>query len=177
MPQPDLHLPAVPPQLFKILSAGATGSDVNTAQPWFPSGGGVTVEASKTYLMEGMLLISRAAGANSHTTGLLFGGTATLTNISYHALCRTTDAAANAALNSTYINVATNTTVKAASVSTTEQICIEISGIVRTNAAGTFIPQFQYSAAPGGAPTILTNSYFCLTPIGTSSVTERGVWA
>lgn len=163
--------------LFKVLSGNATGSDVNTAQPWFPTAGAVAVAASTTYRFEGYLRISRAAGSNSHTTSLLFGGTASLTGIAYQAFCNTGDVVTNLAMNQTTMEVATATVVKAASTSTTEQIIIRVYGVVRINAAGTFIPQFQYSAAPGGAPSILSNSHFMMYPIGTSSVTTSGTWS
>ena len=163
--------------LFKILSSNATGTDVATAQPWFPTAGGVALTSSTTYLFQGILRTSRSAGTTSHTTSLLFGGTATLTSILYRAIVNTGDVVTNIAANTTAIEVATATVVKAASTSATEQIGIYIKGVVRVNAGGTFIPQFQYSAAPGGAPSILTNSYFYLSPIGTSSVTSSGTWS
>jgi hypothetical protein len=67
--------------------------------------------------------------------------------------------------------------VTGASTSTTENITVVIKGIVRTNTAGTFTPQIQYSSAPGGAPTILKNSYFKMTPVGTSTVASVGNWS
>jgi hypothetical protein len=67
--------------------------------------------------------------------------------------------------------------VKAASTSATEVIAILVTGIVRINAGGTFIPQFQYSVAPGGAPTVKANSYFHMFPIGDNTVTTRGTWS
>jgi len=66
--------------------------------------------------------------------------------------------------------------VTGASSSSTENITVVIRGIVRTNASTTFTPQIQYSSAPGGAPTILTNSFIRLTPIGTNAVTYVGNW-
>ena len=163
--------------MFKALSADATGSNVNTAQPWFPTAGGVTVAASKTYFFEGLLYLTRAAGTTSHTTSLLFGGTATLTGIQYLAKCITGDTGANSALNATIASVATATVVKAASTSATEVIAVYVSGTVRVNGAGTLIPQFQYSAAPGGAPTVKANSFFRLYPIGDNTVGTRGAWS
>ena len=163
--------------LFKNLSASATGGNVNTAQPWFPVAGAVTVTANRTYRIRGLLHMSRSAGTTSHTTGLSFGGTATLTSIRYLARVKVGDVTTNAALNATLIAVATNTTVKAASVSASENIVVEVEGTVRINAGGTFIPQFQFSAAPGGAPTIQPNTFFELTDIGTGSVTTAGTWA
>lgn len=163
--------------LFKILTATATGADSLSAQPWFPTAGAVSVAASTTYQFEGMLCMGRSAGVVSHTTSLLFNGTATLTNITYVAMVKTGDATANGALNATRIATNAATVVKAASVSATEQTTIWVKGTVRVNAAGTFTPQFSYSAAPGGAPTIAISTYFRMTPIGAGSVTTQGTWS
>jgi hypothetical protein len=163
--------------LFKALSADATGSNVNTAQPWFPTSGGVTVAAAKSYLFEGLLYLTRAAGTTSHTTSVLFAGTATLTAILYEAQVITGDTGANSALNANIANSASAQVVKAASTSATEVIAVRVKGILRINAGGTFIPQFQYSAAPGGAPTVKSGSFFHLFPIGDNTVTTRGTWS
>lgn len=163
--------------LFKALSSNVSGTDVATAQPWFPSAGAVAVEASKAYIFEGYLRTSRSAGTTSHTTSLLFAGTATLTSIAYRAIVNTGDTAANIAANQTAAEVATATVVKAASTSATEQIACWVRGVVRINGAGTFIPQFQYSSAPGGAPSVLSNTMFTLYPIGSGSVTTSGTWS
>jgi len=163
--------------LLKVLAANESGSDVNTAQDWFPSLGDVSVSANTTYLFDGELRISRSAGTTSHTTGILFGGTATLTGIKYKAFCNTGDTVANIAENGISGEAATVIVLKAASTSATEQISIRVSGVVRINAAGTFIPQFQYSAAPGGAPSVLANSYFKMVPVGSGSFASQGTWA
>ena len=164
--------------LFKSLSADDTGgTNVATAQPWFPTAGGVTVAGATTYFFEGWLLSTRTAGATSHTTGILFGGTATLTSIDYEIDWRTGDANSAAASNKIRATAATNTVFKAASTSTTEDIDAEVRGIVRINAAGTFIPQFQYSATPGGTPTIKRGSFFRMWPVGDNTITSAGTWA
>lgn len=165
--------------LMKVLTADDTGgTNVATAQPWFPTAGGVTVAAATTYMMEGLLVISRAAGTTSHTTSLLFGGTATLTSIQYIAETNVGETEALLPESRVTSRVATATVVTAASTTATEQKQIRIdSGVVRINAAGTFIPQFIYSAAPGGTPTIKANSFFRLTPIGDNSFATQGVWA
>ncbi len=167
-----------PTVLMKVLSADdAGGQNVATAQPWFPTQGAVTVEGDTSYRMSGFLRLTRAAGVVSHTTGLLFAGTASLTSILYNARSKSGDVEANAALNATISAVATNTTVKAASVSATETISVDIDGVVRINAGGTFIPQFIYSAAPGGAPTVTRNTIFRLEKIGGGSFVTAGTWA
>jgi hypothetical protein len=162
-------------RLFKFQASDEAGGNVDTAQPWFPTAGGVLVSAGQSYAFKGQLRLSRAAGTVSHTTGVLFGGTATLTQISYLARCKEGDANTLADLSAIWAAAATELVVKAASTSTTEQIIIEVEGIVVINAAGTLIPQFQYSAAPGGAPSVLTGSNFFLKPLG--AATEYGTWA
>lgn len=164
--------------IIKVLTANDTGgTNVNTAQPWFPTAGSATVAGSTTYKFKGALYTSRAAGANSHTTAVLFGGTATLTSIAYLAKCKEGDANDLQDMSGFLAVAATALVVKAASTSTTEQTIIEVEGIVRINATGTFIPQFIYSAAPGGAPTILANSYFHMEPIGDNTFATQGSWA
>lgn len=164
--------------LFKVLTADDTGGqNVNTAQPWFPTAGGVTVAANKTYRFRGQLRLSRAAGTTSHTTGLLFGGTAVVSNIKYTAISNNGDVAATTAAQITQIEVATNTAVKGASTSATEQAVIEVSGVIRIGTGGTLIPQFIYSAAPGGTPTVLRNTFFELIPLGADTIATQGTWA
>ena len=145
---------AATPSLRQILSGIAVaGGNVNTAQPWFPSSNLGTVQPG-TYRFTGFLFLSRAAGTTSHTTGLLFGGTAALTSIAYVARASTGDALALVAADTFYASAATSLVVKAASTSATEQAWFEVNGIVIVSTAGTLIPQFIYSAAPGGLPTI-----------------------
>lgn len=167
----------IPGVLFKALVANEAGADVATAQPWFPTNSGVAVEAATTYMFEGLLWLSRAAGAVSHTTGLLFGGTATLTDIMYAAFPGEGDVVTINDVDIATFNVATLSNIKAASTATTEQIKVYVKGIVRITAAGTFIPQFQFSAAPGGAPTVQKSSFFRLEKWGSNVVASQGTWA
>jgi hypothetical protein len=57
-------------------------------------------------------------------------------------------------------DLATGAVVKAASTSATEFTVIRVKGRISASATGQLIPQFQYSAAPGGAPTIKDGTYF-----------------
>ena len=66
-----------------------------------------------------------------------------------------------------------NLVLTAANTVATENIRIRLNGVIRTNAGGTLIPQFQYSAAPGGAPTIRRNSYIRLRPLGVAAFTAQ----
>jgi hypothetical protein len=128
-------------------------------------------------MFEAVYFITRAAGGVSHTFATLFGGTATLTSINY--LAETTSTATNilGAVSRIIATAATATVCTAASTATNEVITVSLRGTLRTNTGGTIIPQFQYSAPPGGAPTVLRNSYFRLIPVGTSSVNSVGNWS
>lgn len=164
-------------ELIRTLSADASGQNIATVQPIFPSTGAATLAASTLYRMEGRFTIVRAAGVTSHTTSISFGGTATLTTIAWDADVNTGDVSTTSAVSRTSANVATSTAVKAASTSATEYISILIYGHVRSNAAGTFIPQFTYSAIPGGAPTIKADTFISLKPLGSSAMTAQGTWS
>lgn len=168
-------------QHFIALVNNYTGNDVNTAQKVFdsPTNGTMTFAASTTYMLEATYYITRAVGSNSHTLSTLFaiGGGGSLTSIAYTA--DTTSTASNilGAVSRIYATAATATVVTGASTATNENITVTLRGIIRTNAAGTITPQIQYSAAPGGAPTVLANSYFRLIPLGTNSVASVGNWS
>jgi len=160
---------------MRVLDADATGQNVATAQPWFPALGAVAVEAGVTYELEGKLVLTRAAGTTSHTTGIGFGGTATLTYIDWVAQCREGDVQTLADSDMISAQSAANLQVKAASISATEAIGVTVRGVVKINAAGTLIPQFTYSAAPGGAPTVEAGSFFKLTKLG-AAFASKGSW-
>jgi hypothetical protein len=72
---------------------------------------------------------------------------------------------------------ATTLTVKASSSSASEQVIIRVHGIVRFSSAGTFIPRFVFSSAPGGAPTIQYGTYFRMVPVGDNAVVSAGTWS
>jgi hypothetical protein len=163
---------------FICMSGDFLASDAATAQKVFnsPSNGTITLPGATAYMFEAVYFITRSAGSTSHTFATLFGGTATLTSITYVA--ETTSTATNVlgAVSRIIGTAATATVCTAASTATNEVFTVTLRGALRTNSGGSFIPQFQYSAASGGAPTILKNSYFRLTPIGTSSVNSVGNW-
>lgn len=148
---------------FKALTANDTGGlNVNTAQPWFPTAGALTV-APGVFHFRGRLSLIRTAGTTSHTTSIKFGGTATLSDLEFTVICNTTDltGVAAASISSYQYNPSgTGTVVKAASTSATEQIEALVEGYLVVTVGGSIIPQFQYSAAPGGAPTVSDSTFF-----------------
>lgn len=159
--------------LLKSLTSNAGYTNNNTVQSWFSSGGSLTVPGSTSYEFEGLLL--QTNGTTSHTVGLSFGGTATLTSIAYIAMASAGLVNATVtAQNTTMVTQAANTVVTAAITTAGTQILVK--GIVRINAGGTFIPQFTFSAAPG-AGNNLANTFFKMRKIGTNTTTTQGPWA
>lgn len=164
---------------FIALSGNYTLTDSATAQKAFnaSTNGSLTVQGSTTYLVEGVYNIT-STGTTSHTWGASIAGTATLTSgmLTYLA-----DGAAGNALRtitSIYTTTpGTNVVLTGASTSATENVTITFKGILRINAGGTIIPTVKLSAGTSGTPTMLANSYFIATPLGTSSVTNIGNWS
>ena len=164
---------------FIALVNDYVANDSSSAQKVFnsPTNGAITLDATTTYMFEGVYYITRSLGSNSHTLSTLFALGGTLTSITYTADTTSTTGNTLGAVSRIYGTAASGVVVTGASTSTTENITVVLKGIVRTNTAGTFTPQIQYSAAPGGAPTILKNSYFRMIPLGTSSVASVGNWS
>jgi len=160
----------------RCLIANNTLSDTDSAQNVFSSPASITLAAGTSYDFEASYIITRSAGAISHTVGVLFALSGTLTSIAYTA--ETTSSAGNVLTpaNRIYATAATAVTVTGASSATNENITIYLRGIVRTNSSGTITPQVIYSAAPGGQPTVLENSFIRFTPIGDSTVASVGDW-
>lgn len=150
-------------QLKELTADDTGGTNVNTAQPWFPTGGTVTVVAGR-YHFRGLFKSTRTAGSNSHTTANLFGGTASVGQIDYIGQSRIGDTNTLQAIQAFWALDANAFVLKAASTATTEHIMWLIEGWVNFTAGGTWIPQFIYSAAPGGAPTINRGTFFRMVP-------------
>lgn len=137
--------------------------------------GALNVPAATSFLLDFTYLITNT-GTTSHTWATLFGGSATLTSIAYRALSVSATSNALTAPSQIYATAATALVVTAASTSATENVIISGSGVVRINAAGTFIPQVQPSAATTGTATMLANSFIRLTPFASNTVGFMGNW-
>jgi hypothetical protein len=166
---------STPRMLFKTLAADDAGGVSGTGvQPWFPTAGGVLVASNTMYAFEGMLQLT--TGATTHTTAQAFGGTAVISSIMYRywltsaASGAITTAASEAVVTSTAAFVMNAT-------STAAETRVEVFGKVRVTTAGTFIPQFQFNAAPTGTITSKRNSFFRMWPTGDASAVSVGTWA
>ncbi len=161
-----------------ILNGTVSGSDVNTAQSVFSVG--CTLSSSTYYSFEGVYYFSKTAGTTSHTLSTLLGGTATYNLLSYSVEVNnnTTSLATLGAVSGSTIAVATAVAVTGAIASANSFVTVRIKGNASVNAGGTFIPQYQLSAAPGGAYTTSIGSWFRIWPVGASGASVNvGPWA
>lgn len=165
--------------LFYRLNANVVGANSAIAQSVF--GVGVTLAAGTVYAFDGLYLLSKTAGTTSHSIGLGFGGTATINNIAHSGLVSVRVVAFpffDAAPEAYSSTQAGNSQVCAADSSATISAAILLRGTVSINAAGTFIPQYTLSAAPGGAYTTLAGSWISFAPIGAAgSNSSEGAWS
>jgi hypothetical protein len=163
--------------LYTALAADYTLTSTATAQKCFnaSTNGTVAVAGSTTYLLDALYLITNT-GTTSHTWATLFAGTATLTSIAYNAQAHTSTGNVLTAVSQIYATAATALVVTAASTSATENVVIQLKGMIRVNAAGTLIPQIKASADPVGTQKMLANSYIRLRPIGGNTVATIGTW-
>jgi len=165
---------------LNMFTSGVNPSPVATAgvQNWFPTANdNFAMLGNTTYLFEGVLNVSNT-GTTAHTLNLIFGGTASsgATSIAWTCIATNGTVATPTATLMTYATVATTTPVTT-SVSAASNNTLLVRGIIRTNAAGTFIPQFQYSAGPGGSTTLAANNWMRVTPIGSGTVASVGAWS
>lgn len=173
----------VPGMQYYRLNSTVAGSNATGAQSIF--GVGASLSASTVYAFEFVVFLTKTAGLTSHTMSLLIGGTATFNNIFYSVIeadigggfgTRVNYSSGSGSIITT--NVATATVVTGAMTSATQAVALHCRGTVSINAAGTFIPQYSLSVAPGGAYTTQIGSYVYFYPIGASGAnTSVGTWA
>ncbi len=164
------------PAIIRILTDDVAGNNDNAVQAIFSTNGSFDAEATTTYEFDALYYITRGAGTTSHTTSILFGGTATFTSVRY--LAQVTNPTGNA-LDSVQQIMGTSAgavVLTAANTSATENLMILLRGHFRVNGVGTIIPQFQYSVAPGGTPILKRNTFFRMRKLGTNAMTSVGSW-
>lgn len=136
----------------------------------------LTVPADTTYAFE-MLLQITGMGATTRTTAVEFdAGSATLTGISFLAEIWTGAANSIPSATGQIHGVAATAQIMNATVATAAAT-IRVKGLVRFNAAGTFIPQIKFSADPTGTILCKKDSFILLTPLGSKTVASVGPWA
>lgn len=169
----------LPVTYITVQSSDYVASNTAAAQKVFNSSatGSVNLPANTAYVFDAQYLINRASGTTNHTLAVLFGLTGTLLSLAYTAEATTSSSNLLTAVKRIYSNNVNTTVVTDASSAADEFVTVTLRGVLRTNSAVTIQPQIQYSAAPGGNPSILANSYFRLIPIGNGSTTNVGNWS
>lgn len=179
-PQATEQRGVIPSDHVLVLASDYGAANSAVAQKVFNVGtsgiGTITLSANTTYEFEGAYYITRSAGGTNHTTSILFSVASPLTSITYYIDALSSAAGALGAAQRVYATGPTAVVVTSANTLTNEHLVISFRGALRTNLSTTVQPQFQYSAAPGGAPTVLKNSFIKFSPVGNGSVTTVGAW-
>jgi len=170
----------IPGIQYYRLNASRLGANATGAQSFL--GVGVTLSSDTVYAFDAYYPMSKAAGGTSHNISSLFGGTATINNIGYSVSTSSSSSSAFTTamgLGIYYFQVATASAFTGTGLATNPAIAhAQMSGTVSVNTGGTFIPQYQLSAAPGGAWTVALGAYFRIYPIGAAGAnTAVGTWA
>lgn len=159
--------------LRRCLDADATGVNGTSAQPWFPTLGTATLASSKLYRFSGLLALTH--GTTSMAAALNFGGTATYTILQSTNSIRRIDGQVGNTSHRAWRSSAADLVISPAS--TVGGGVYLIDGTLRCTVQGTFIPQFVFSAAPGGTVTTKAGSFFELVEWGSNTFTVEGNWA
>lgn len=172
----------VPSAQYFRLNSPLAGTQATTAQNLL--GVGVTLSANTVYAFEGYFPTSKSGGTVTHSISMLFGGTATINDIGYVTLSGGSSAvgvtfSTQLAQASKYIQTASAELIAGPGLSGTNAVVhLRYSGTVSVNAGGTFVPQYQLSAAPGGVYTVAAGAYFMIYPVGAAgSNVSVGTWA
>ena len=169
-----------PAQQYYRRNTTLAGSDSTAAQSLL--GAGVTLVAATVYEFEILFALSKASGTTHHTLALGFGGTATLNNISYQIIYRSANntsfpLAAESSAMTNFIESASASVISGSFGNSSASHHGLIKGTVSIDVAGTFIPQYTLSAAPGGGYSTQIGSYMKIAPIGAAGAISQGTWA
>lgn len=155
-----------------------TGADQTIASPATAFGvlpaasDTITLAAATTYQFEVFCHI-QSTGTTSN--GLRFGisGSATWLDTYYMVHVDQNATSATTMLNSAtyggWVNGVTGQQAISSAVATATYRTVRITGTLRVNASGTFSPQFQFSAAPGGTTTIIAGATVRVRPVGAAT--------
>jgi len=169
----------VPSAQYYRLENTLTGVATTAAQSMF--GVGVTLSANTVYHFEYGFILRNTVSATTHVVNFGFGGTATVNNILYQAIgiadggtALNTNSTAAESFRST---TTTLTEIGGSSGAVNRTLDFKGGGTVSIASEGTFIPQFNTSAAVGPYTT-LAGSYFLIYPVGAAgNNTSVGTWA
>lgn len=164
--------------IIQMLTASYTLTSQTAAQKLLnaSTNGAFTVEALTTYWFELQFDLS-SMSATSNSFGFAIGGTATFTNTKWWSYANkaaiATAAAPQATVNIGTTAVTANVAITSATTNTVGWA--HICGWLRTNAAGTIIPQVSLQTA--AAAVVGIGSYMRLSKKGLNTTTQIGNWS
>ena len=163
-----------PSIMFSSVQADFTLIDGTTAQNAFPiPQDTITLPAATTYFFDGQYVIN--SGTTTHITSMGFTGTATITACTFTTISVPMSAPSGGAVRAQDMNYFSGVTGgNFNSTNTSAFNIVNFEGMVRILAAGTFIPQITFSAAPGGTNLMKVGSYIRLYPVGAGTATFIG---
>lgn len=161
------------------LDTTATPAAVFTSTMGATANGAVTLVAGKTYAFEAQYILTNT-GTTAHTWAVLFGGNATATSVAYTIFGQSATGSAPTTGGLTgWSNALTAVVATPSSTSATENVVIQLTGVITVNAGGTLIPQMQASARPGatGTPGVIVKrgSFFRIWEMSSSATV--GNWS
>jgi hypothetical protein len=168
----------IPTQIIYYTNSTIAGASSTAVQT--PFGVGVSLSANTVYVIEAKMTWIAAGATNSVAFQWGFGGTATTNNILYQTQSVWDAGATNTQVDATENQAIVNTTAQTAVTvaAATGALSHIIRGTVSIANAGTFIPQYQWSGAPGSAWTLQIGSYFSVYPVGVAGADiSIGTWS
>ena len=165
----------IPPVMYAVVGSDFTLSAASGVQTAFPSTQDVwTLAGSTTYEVEGHYFMTTGT-TTTKTTAIAFAlaGGASVTTINLDVIGSNNTANTTATAQGSLPMTQVASTVVTATA-TTAGVNIHFKGIIITNARGTWTPQINFSANPGGTNLMKAGSYIKFTKLGTSAQAQIG---
>lgn len=160
--------------IYYVLGSDDAGSDLDTVQSIF--GVAVNLAANTVYEFEASFALKKTGGTNSHSLGLGFAGSIGVNHILYQVTHTSSALNSTSTPTSIMINTVSNTTVS--SNANVDNHNVFLKGMISVGSAGSFVPQYRLSDAPGAAFSTLAGSYFKMEPVGSSNTNINvGSWS
>lgn len=161
---------------FSQVTSQRTLSNVATMQALFDSGSdALTVEASTTYLFDGLIhLANMSTTSGNMSFSLLGAGTATIEAVKYHVIGSDASSLGVQANQSGSFQGTETSTSNVVAAAAGALCAVTLRGIVRINGAGTLIPSIALTTA--AAATVELGTYMRFERMCANSVAAVGAW-
>jgi hypothetical protein len=164
-------------RLYYRLNSPNIGADSSAAQSIFNVG--VFLEAATTYEFQLQFNIQKSAGISNHSVSIQFDSTATFGDFAFfgHSSSGVGSGALLRSPVTLFASSAGSVTITADMASAITSCAFSAVGSFTTQAAGSLIPKYKLSAAPGGAYSTQSGSYISIRPVGQAGNINLGGWS